>query len=131
MVNPRQVVRALVFALLLSLLSAASVSMAYGQFTLTVSKALSPSAIDPGGSSLATLNVAAVGSFDSPVSFDTVPCTVTPVQQPARSAVCGKPQLCNPTRPSLPDHFNHRHTQPGLYTVSVTGTSGSARKRSL
>ena len=48
MVNPRQVVRALVFALLLSLLFAASVSTAYGQFTLTVSSGLSPSAIDPG-----------------------------------------------------------------------------------
>ncbi len=126
MVNPRQVVRALVFALLLSLLSAASASMAYGQFTLTVAKALSPSAIDPGGSSLATLNVAAVGSFDSPVSFDTIPCTVTPVQ-PAGTPQCSvSPSSVTPPGQAFLTISTSGGTLPGLYTVSVTGTSGSA-----
>jgi hypothetical protein len=125
MVNPRQVVRALIFALLLSLLLAASASMAYGQFTVTVAKPLSPSAIDPGGSSLATLNVAAVGSFDSPVSFDTVPCTVAPVQ-PAGTPQCAvSPASVTPPGQAFLTISTTGSTLPGLYTVSVTGTSGS------
>src|SRR5258708_36294727 len=78
MVNPRQVVRPLVFALLLSVFSAASASVAHGQFTLTVSSPLSPSAVDPGGSPIAPLDLEPNGSSRL-VSFSTIPCKVTPV----------------------------------------------------
>jgi hypothetical protein len=81
-------VRALLIVLFLSLFAAASASKAYGQqFTLTVSSPLAPSAVDPGSNSTATINVTGVGGFDGSVSFDTVPCTVTPVQ-PAATPVC-------------------------------------------
>ncbi len=132
MVNPRQVVRALVFALSLSLFSAASVSVAYGQqlFTLTVSSPLSPFAVDPGSSSTATLNIAAVGTFDSAVSFDTVPCTVTPVQ-PAGTPVCSvSPDSVTPPGQAFltitTTGGTSGATPPGLYTITVTGTSGAS-----
>jgi hypothetical protein len=132
MVNPRQLARPLVFALLLSLLSAASVSTAYGQqFTLTVTSPLAPSAVDPGENSIATISVAAVGSFDSPVSFDTTPCMVTPVQS-AGTPVCsvspgsvtapGQAFVTITTTGGAP---GSGATPPGLYAITVTGTGGS------
>jgi hypothetical protein len=132
MVNPRQVVRALVFALSLSLFSAASVSVAYGQqlFTLTVTGALSPFAVDPGSSSTATIEIAAVGAFDGAVSFDTVPCTVTPVQ-PAGTPVCSvSPDSVTPPGQTFltitTAGGTSGATPPGLYTITVTGTSGAS-----
>ena len=126
MVNTRQVVRALVFALLLSLFSAASVSLAYGQqFTLTVSSPLSPSAVDPGGSSVATLNLA-LGTSNNPVSFDTIPCTVTPVQ-PTGTPLCAvSPDSATPPAQAFLTISTSSATPPGLYTITVTGSNGSA-----
>ena len=128
MVNPRQLARPLVFALLLSLLSAASVSTAFGQFTLTVTSPLNPFAVDPGENSKATISVAAVGSFDSAVSFD---CTVTPVQS-AGTPVCSvSPGSVTPpgeaflTITTAGGAQGSGATPPGLYTISVTGTSGA------
>jgi hypothetical protein len=134
MVNPRQVIRALVFALLLSLLAAGSASLAYGQqFTLTVSSPLSPSAVDPGGSSIATLNLAAIGGFNGAVSFNTIPCTVTPVPTVGSAPICsvspdsltppGQAFLTITTIGGLPANGG---TPPGLYTIAVTGSSGTS-----
>ena len=134
MVNPRQIARALVFALVLSLLAAASASLAYGQtFTLTVASPPSPSAVDPGGSSVATLSVAAVGGFNGSVSFDTTPCTVTPVPATGSAPQCavspgsvtppGQAFVTITTTGGLPANGG---TPPGLYIVSVTGDSGAA-----
>jgi hypothetical protein len=133
MVNPRQIARPLVFALLLSLLSAVSVSAAYGQqFTLTIKSPLTPPAVDPGENSLATISVAAVGSFDSPVSFDTTPCTVTPVPTTGSVPLCavspgsvtppGQTFLTITTTAGTPANGG---TPGGLYNILVTGTSGS------
>jgi hypothetical protein len=123
MVNPRQVVRALVFALLLSLFFSASVSTAHGQFTLTVSSGLAPSAVDPGGSSIATLSL---GGTSGPVSFDTIPCTVTPVQ-PANAPQCSvSPASATPPAQVFLTVSTGTDTPPGLYTVSVTGTDGTS-----
>jgi hypothetical protein len=122
MVNPRQLVRALVFALLLSLIFAASVSMAYGQqFTLTVSRGLTPSSVDPSGSSVATLSV---GGSGGPVSFDTIPCTVTPAQPTGTPQCAVSPDSATPPAQAFLTISTGTDTPPGLYTISVTGTSG-------
>ncbi len=135
MMKSRHAVRALVFALLLFPFAAATASLAYGQqqFTLTVSGPLSPPAVDPGGSSVATLDLAAVGSFNGSVSFDTVPCTVTPVPATGSVPQCavspssltppGQAFLTITTTGGLPTNGG---TPPGLYTISVTGISGSS-----
>jgi len=130
MVNPRQLARPLVFALLLCLLCAASVSTAHGQFTLTVTSPLAPSAVDPGENSIATISVAAVGSFDSPVSFDTTPCTVTPVQTAGTPLCSVSPGSVTPPGQAFvtittAGGAGSGATPPGLYTISITGTSGS------
>ena len=105
--------------------------MAYGQqFTLTVSSALSPSAVDPGSSSTAILNIAGVGTFDNPVSFDTIPCTVTPVQ-PSGTPLCAvSPGSVTPPGQAFLTITTvggtSGGTPPGLYTITVTGTSGTS-----
>jgi trimeric autotransporter adhesin len=125
MVNPRQVVRAILFALLLPLFSAASVSLAYGQdFSITPS-ALYPSSVDPGGSSTATIDLEATGGFDSSVALS---CAVVPSNPAAVS-----PPQCTPSPASqIPPADGPAltitttgTTSPGLYTITVTGTSGS------
>jgi hypothetical protein len=124
MVNPRQIVRALVFALLLSLFSAASVSAAYGQFTLAVSSPLSPPEVDPGGSSIANLDLEPNGSTD-PV---TLTCIVTTnIQQPVSLPTCDLSPTTPITPPSMPSLTigTTGATSFGLYNFAVTGTSAS------
>jgi hypothetical protein len=124
MVNPRQVVRPLVFALLLFLFSAASVSVAHGQFTLTVFEPLYPPALDPGESSIATLDLEPNGS-SSPV---TLTCVVTTqIQQPVSLPTCDvspTTPITPPAKPSLTVSTTGT-TSTGSYAVLVTGTSGS------
>ena len=130
MVNRWQLLRALVLALLLSLLSAASVSIAYGQeFTLTVASGPAPPAVDPGGTSKATINISAIGGFDGAVSFDTTPCAVTPVQ-PAGTPQCAvSPDSATPPAQAFLTISTGSDTPPGLYTVLVTGASGSVSQQ--
>jgi hypothetical protein len=124
MVKPRQVLRALVFALLLPLLSAASVSLAYGQdFSLTPSM-LSPPSVDPGGSSTATINLGATGGFDNSVSLS---CAVTSSQVTSSMPVCAvspTSQIPPANGPALTITTTDS-TPAGLYTITVTGVSGS------
>jgi len=124
MVNPRQAVRALVFASLLLVFSAASVSPAYGQFTLTVQSQPSPSAVDPNGTSTATLNLQPNGS-SSPVSLT---CAVTTsIPQPVSIPTCDVSPTSPITPPALPSLTitTTSSTSFGLYNIAVTGTSGS------
>jgi hypothetical protein len=129
MVNPRQVVRPLVFAVLLSMFSAASVSVAYGQFTLTVSSPFSPSAVDPGGTAIATLDLEPNGS-SNPV---TLTCVVTASNQQTISLPTCDPSptspITPPARPSLTvttaTVSPNPPVPPGSYTMTVTGTDGS------
>jgi hypothetical protein len=125
MVNPRQLVRAIVFFSLLAVFSAASVSLAYGQdFSITPS-ALYPSSVDPGGSSTATINLGATGGFDSSVALT---CAVV-----ASNPAAISPPQCTPSPTSqIPPAdgpaltiTTTATTSPGLYTITVTGTSGS------
>jgi hypothetical protein len=126
MVNRWQLLRALVLALLLLLLSAASVSIAYGQeFTLTVASGPSPPAVDPGGTSKATINIAAIGGFDGVVSFDTVPCAVTPVQPTGTPLCVVSPDSATPPAQAFLTISTGSDTPPGLYSVLVTGASDS------
>lgn len=104
--------------------------MAYGQqFTLGVSSGLYPPAVDPGSSSTATLSVAAVGGFDGPVSFDTVPCTVTPVLTTATPVCTVSPSSVTPPGQTFVTITTTGGTSgatlPGLYTITVTGSGGT------
>jgi hypothetical protein len=123
MVNSRQVVRSIIFASLLSVVSAASVSLAYGQFTLSVSALRPVAGVDPGGSATATIDLEPVGAFDSPIDLT---CQVT--SGPATAS----PPVCTPSPatgvippadgPSL-TITTTSSTVAGTYQLTVTGTS--------
>jgi hypothetical protein len=124
MVKPRQVVRPLLFIFLLSLFFTASVSAAYGQFTLTVSSQPNPSAVDPGNTSVATLDLQPNGS-SSPVLLT---CAVkTSIPQPVGLPTCSVSPTTPITPPALPSLTitTFSDTSFGLYNIAVTGTSGS------
>jgi hypothetical protein len=131
MVNPRQVIRRVVFALSISVFSLASVSLAYGQgdFSLTPS-ALKPPSVDPGGSSIATIDLEPTGGFNSMV---TLSCVVVPADPAAVSVptcqVSPETQTPPANGPSLTlmttSAGSGETTSSGLYTITVTGTSGS------
>ena len=124
MVNPRQFARRVVFILLLSLLAAASVSAAYGQFTLTISSPLSPPEIDPGGTAIANLDLEPNGSSEAV----TLTCVVTTnIQQPVSLPLCEPSPTTPITPPSLPSLTisTTGSTSFGLYNFAVTGTSAS------
>jgi hypothetical protein len=126
MFHSSQAVRAVVFAWLLLALSAASVSLAVGQeFGLTVPNGLQPQAVNPGGSSIATIDLTASGGFASPVSLT---CVVT------SGPVTSSPPVCTPSPssqvppadgPSLTVTTTGA-TSTGTYQLTVTGTSGTA-----
>ena len=121
MVNPRRLARSVIFVLALAALSAASVSAAFGQFTIT-SNGLYPSAVDPGGSAIATLNLQPTpnSGFDSPVSLS---CAVTPADADVNCAVSPPTQIPPANGPSLT--VTTVGAAPGLYSILVTGTSGA------
>ncbi len=124
MVNSRQVVRAIIFASLLSLLSAASVSLAYGQFSLSVSQLTPRAGVDPGRSATATIDLEPVGASAGSVDLS---CEVT--SGPATTS----PPVCTPSPvsatppadgPSL-TITTTTSTLAGTYQITVTGTSGA------
>jgi hypothetical protein len=123
MVNFRQALRAVIFASLLFTLSAASVSLAYGQFTLTAS-ALTPKAgVDPGGSATASIDLGPATGFISEVSFS---CVVTADQVTGNLPLClvSPDSAIPPATPSLTITTTNT-TAPGTYQIAVTGTSGA------
>lgn len=124
-VSTGRVLQAFVFIALLSLLMGASAS-AYGQgFTLTANgQGLQPAAVDPGGSSTATLALTSVGGFNGSVSLT---CAVTGNQTPLPTCLVS-PSADTPTATvSLTvSTTSINGTAPaGEYTITVTGTSGS------
>ncbi|MCU1300269.1 MAG: hypothetical protein JWQ87_553 [Candidatus Sulfotelmatobacter sp.] len=123
--NPRLLVRALVFAFWLWMISAASLSLAYGQsFGLSIPLGLNRPAVDPGGSALATIDLTTTGGFSSLVSLS---CAVTsgPVTtSPPVCTVSPATQVPPADGPSLTITTTDT-TAVGLYNFIVTGTSGS------
>jgi hypothetical protein len=123
MVKPRQVIRGLLFGLLLPVALAASVSLAYGQsFTLTTT-ALYPTSVDPSESATATINLVATDGFDDPVSLS---CAVTSGPVTTSEPVCTPSPASQvpPAKPALTITTTNG-TTAGTYQFTVTGTSGS------
>ncbi len=130
MVNPRQIVRPIILASLLFLLSSASASLAYGQqFTLTVSAFTPKIGVDPGGSATATIDLEPIGTFDGAVSLS---CAVTSNQFTTNLPQC----LVSPGSAIPPADgpaltitttggTGASATAAGTYQVTVTGTGGS------
>jgi hypothetical protein len=130
MVNSRRVVRAIVLASLLSVLSAASVSLAYGQFTLSVSRFTPATAVVPGGTATATIDLEPVGLFDSSVSLS---CEVTsgtatglppPAPQCSISPQSQIPPADGPALSITTTGGTTNATPAGTYQITVTGSGG-------
>jgi hypothetical protein len=135
MVNLRRVARAIIFASLLSMLSAASVSLAYGQFSLTVSPLTPATAVVPGGTATGTIDLQPdpVGSsFNQPVSLS---CAVTsgpiigapPAPQCSISPTSQIPPADGPAlNITTTGGTGDLATPAGAYQITVTGTSPGA-----
>jgi hypothetical protein len=135
MVNPRRVVRAIIFASLLSVLSAASVSLAYGQFTLSVSPLTPATAVVPGGTATATIDIQPIGTFSSPISLS---CQVTSGPATTSPPVCSASpasQIPPADGPALnistTGGTGANATQAGTYQLTVTGTSPGATTQTV
>ena len=138
MVNSRRFARATIFASLLSVFSAASVSLAYGQFSLTVSPLTPATAVVPGGTATGTINLQPdpVGSsFNNPVSLS---CQVTSGPSTPNPPVCSVspasqippadgPALNITTTGGTPAVA----TAAGSYQITVTGTSPGATTQTV
>ncbi len=130
MVNLRQAIRPIILASLLFVLSAASVSLAYGQqFTLSVSAFKPKIGVDPGGSATATIDLEPIAGFDGEVSLS---CAVTSSQFTTNLPVCTvSPALAIPPAngPALTvtttGGTGNDVTAAGTYQVTVTGTGGT------
>lgn len=127
MENPRQVVRPIVLILLLSVFMAAHASLAYGQSFALSASALSPSAgVNPGDSATATIVVQSTGGFAGAVSLS---CAVTSNQFTSGLPVCGiSPASVTPDASSfltITTAGGTDGTQAGIYSIAVTGVSGS------
>ena len=125
MLNVRQVLRAVIFAVSLSLFVAAHASSAQAQdFTLTPS-ALSPAAgIAPGGTATATITLNTTTGFDNPVTFT---CAVTSTQATTNLPVCDpSPNPATPDAVVSLTISTTGATSAGQYTITVTGTSTAA-----
>jgi hypothetical protein len=123
---PKQMVRALIFPLFLSLLSAASAPLAHGQtFGLSIPLGLNRPAVDPGGSAIATIDLTSSGGFNSPVSLS---CDVTSGPVTTSPPVCGPPSPPSAVPPANGPSLTittSNTTAVGLYNFTVTGTSDS------
>lgn len=130
MVNPRHAIRSIILASLLFVLSAASVSRAYGQqFTLSVSAFTPKIGVDPGGSATATIDLEPIGAFDESVSLS---CAVTSNQFTTNLPQC----LVSPGSAIPPADgpaltitttggTGSSATAAGTYQVTVTATGGT------
>ena len=125
MLNFRQVIRAIVFALLLSLFAAAHVPLAAAQnknFALSASAFSPPAGVDPGGTATATITLSTPDSYTGSVALT---CVVTSNQGASTLPSClVSPSAATPyATPSLT--VTTVGVSAGTYTVTVTGASGS------
>jgi hypothetical protein len=132
MVNARQVLRAVFFALLLTLFMVGPVSIAYaqGSFSLTTSQLVPQAGVDPGGTATAVVNLTATGGFDSPVDLS---CVATSTQFTSDLPVCSvSPSSRTPPAdgPSI-TVTTTGNTLPGQYQITVTGTSDGITQTAL
>ena len=120
MLNFRQVIRAIVLALLLSLFAAAHVPLAAAQtFALSASAFSPPAGVDPGGTATATITLSTPDSYTGSVALT---CVVTSNQGASTLPSCLiSPSAATPyATPSLT--VTTVGVSAGTYTVTVTGT---------
>ena len=120
MLNFRQVIRAIVFALLLSLFAAAHVPIAAARtFALSASAFSPPAGVDPGGTATATITLSTPDSYTGSVALT---CVVTSNQGASTLPSCLiSPSAATPyATPSLT--VTTVGVSAGSYTVTVTGT---------
>jgi hypothetical protein len=100
-----------------------SVPSARGQdFTMQATQ-FSPSAIEPGGSTISTISLSPLNGFNGSVSLS---CAVTPVQTISPPVCAVSPATATPPTSGPTVTITTTSTTPAaLYTVTITGTGGA------
>jgi len=129
MLNFRQVIHAIVFALLLSLFAAAHMPLAAAQnFTLTASAFTPAAGVDPGSQATAVITVSTPAPPNNYTGSVALTCTV---QGATPLPVC-TPSPTSVTPDATPSiTVTTAGVSAGQYPVTVTGTAGSATPQSI
>ena len=132
MLNFRQVIHAIVFALLLSLFAAAHMPLAAAQnFTLTASAFTPAAGVDPGSQATAVITVSTPAPPNNYTGSVALTCTVQGPPPPVLLPVC-TPSPTSVTPDATPSiTVTTAGVSAGQYPVTVTGTAGSATPQSV
>jgi hypothetical protein len=129
MLKIRQLVRAIIFASLLTAFSAVAVSAAFGKvldFTISSANGFQPAELQPGETTSADLSLQPSSAAVAPFAAVAFSCTVTSTQVTTNLPTCAvSPSTDTPAAQVSVTVTASPATVAGLYTIAVTGTDAS------
>jgi hypothetical protein len=131
MLKIRQLVRAIIFASLLTAFSAGAVSDAFGQvldFTISSANGFQPAELQPGETISADINLQPTSAAVAPFAAVAFSCTVTSNQTTTNLPQCDVSPSTDTPPAQVSVTLKALSAAAGLYTIAVTGTdpTGSA-----
>jgi hypothetical protein len=131
MLKIRQLIRAIIFASLLTAFSAVAVSAAFGQvldFTISSANGFQPAELQSGETTSADINLQPTSAAVAPFAAVAFSCTVTSTLTTTNLPQCDVNPSTDTPAAQVPVTLKALSAAAGLYTIAVTGTdaTGSA-----